>query len=272
MTSDEQNIDRMFDESLRTLGPRLSQPTVSDSVKAKIAELVAAPSERSLSDTAELTVTLLNESLDPNSSRTSESKPSLDTFVEPQSRLHVEMERSLRSRINVYACVTAALSLALLVATIFIVGARREANRLRSELRQEQLRSAALQRRSEYLIGTEKTPRYVLVEFHHDQCPFSKQVVPYFDKLAARYGANQNVLFLRLDVTGSKAKDSIAVVNLMRMNYLFVNSSGVETGALKLVDTEQNRVVGAFKVGSTADPLEAMLEGVASQGRLPDRE
>jgi len=102
-------------------------------------------------------------------------------------------------------------------------------------------------------------PRFIVVNLHHQFCPRAAKVTPAFRELQKRH-EGEPVLFVTFDVTAASLADTMKLADQLGIKWVFEDPK-LETGMVKLVDTQERRVVLAALGQDELSKLELVLEG-----------
>lgn len=239
MTPQDMENDRQLDELLQRIGPSLSEPTASDDVRAKLDQILAA-----------------GGAVNGRTSRASaQAGPGGLLSSQPSPR---------QLRLVTWAAIGMAAGVVGLGITVY--QSRSEIASLRDDIRRLQIAQASERDDlrdfrpafdSGAVLPPLDHPRFIVVNMHHQFCPRAAKVTPAFKELQERH-KGEKVLFVTFDVTAASLADTMKLADQLGIKWVF-DDPGLETGMVKLVDTQEHRVVLAALGQSELSKLESAL-------------
>ncbi len=246
-------LDERMDESLRTLGARLTDAPASGALRARVrAVLEGSAGEEGREQT-----------------RAGKPVPREQTRDQTRAGKPVPLEASVRRlRWSVAGLGALAAVMALGVVGVWMRGAglAQEGRRLRAEVVELRRGGDALQVGQNYVAGrpahTGEEARYLVVTLHHEVCPRSREVTPLFKHLPEEF-AEAPAIFIVLDVSPKcrGVADEMGARFGCNLMSLFLDKGYPSTGAVKVVDLRTCRVVYTMEWPMEFPALETYLKG-----------
>lgn len=240
MTPKEMENDRQLDELLQRIGPDLPEPTASAEARARIGGLLSAPAA-------------------------SNGRVYAGQNQVPERLVSQRQPTSRQLKFVTWTAIGLAAAVALLGVTVFL--SHSEIASLRDDIRRLQISQASERddlRGYQFTTDTSdglpaiSHPRFIVVNLHHQFCPRAAKVTPAFRELQERH-KDEPVLFVTFDVTACSLADTMKLADRLGIKWIF-DDPKLETGMVKLVDTQEHRVVLAALGKNELPKLETAID------------